>query len=62
MAHFATRDSAEAAWSILVAGGVPGAVLSDQPPWGSPGYRVQCARKDAAAALQLLATARAEDA
>lgn len=61
VAEFISRDAAEAAWSILVAGGVPGTVLSDRPPWGAQKYRVQCARKDAAAALRLLDAARADD-
>ncbi len=54
VAEFASRDAAEAAWSTLVAGGVPSTVLSDRPPWGPPKFRLQCARKDAAAALRLL--------
>lgn len=61
VAEFAARDLAESAWSILVAGGVPSTVLSDRPPWGSPKYRIQCARKDAAGAMRLLATKQSED-
>jgi hypothetical protein len=61
VAEFISREAAEAAWSILVAGGVPGTVLSDRPPWGPARHRVQCARKDSAAALRLLDAARADD-
>jgi hypothetical protein len=61
VAEFASRESAEAAWSLLVAGGVPGSVLSDRPPWGSPRYRIQCARKDAATALSLLRDGMVEE-
>lgn len=55
VAEFDSRDSAEAAWALLVAGAVPAAVLTDEPPWGPLRFRIQCARKDAARALQLLA-------
>ncbi len=54
VAEFPSWDLAEAAWAALVAGGVPAAVLHDRPPWGPPRYRIQCARKHAAAALRLL--------
>jgi hypothetical protein len=54
VAEFPSRDLAEAAWEVLLAGGVPGTVLSDHPPWGPPRHRIQCARKDAATAVQLL--------
>lgn len=54
VAEFPSRSLAEAAWEELVAGGVAGVVLSDEPPWGTPRYRIQCARSDAAAALKLL--------
>ncbi len=54
VAEFASWDLAEAAWAVLVAGGVPATVLRDRPPWGPTRYRIQCARKHGAAALRLL--------
>ena len=54
VAEFASRDLAEAAWALLVAGGVPATVLTDRAPWGRANYRIQCARKDATAAMGLL--------
>ncbi len=60
VAEFPSRESAEAAWALLMAGGVPGTVLSDHPPWGKPRHRIQCARQDAAEAIKILATESAD--
>ena len=54
VARFATRAEAEDAWITLLDAGVPAAVLSDDPAWGEPVHRVQCARRDATNALALL--------
>ena len=54
VAEFASLELAEAAWALLIAEGVPATVLTDRPPWGRANYRIQCARKDAAAAMGLL--------
>jgi hypothetical protein len=61
IAVFESRESAEVAWGVLAAGGVPGTVLSDRPPWGERRHRIQCARSDAAEAMRLLSAAQPAD-
>lgn len=57
VAQFATRLEAEQAWTSLVAAGVPSTVVTNDPPWGEPQHFIQCARKDAESALEVLTTA-----
>ena len=57
VAEYSDRDSAESAWEALMDADIPGAVITESPPWGEPIHRVQVRRADAAAAVAALNSA-----